>query len=78
LPFAQKGGREPDFDIDVAHAHLGETSVRRFCGRIGFPASGREFAPFRRGKIEFVAAKGTIVGEGARDEPAGMAPRIVL
>jgi hypothetical protein len=44
----------------------------------GFRHSGREFAPFRRGKVEFIAAKGTVVGEGACDEPTGMAPRIVL
>ena len=77
-PFAQKGSRKADFDVDVAHAHLGETSVRRFRRGIGFRASGREFTALGRGEIEFVAAKRAVVGEGARDEAAGMAPRVVL
>jgi hypothetical protein len=47
----KRAAREPDFDIDVSHAHLGETSVRRFRRGVGFSASGREFPTFRRGEM---------------------------
>jgi hypothetical protein len=50
----------------------------RFRRGIGFRASGREFTALGRGEIELVAAERAVVGESARDERAGMAPRVVL
>ncbi len=77
-PLGEQRRGKAHLDVEVAEPEIVDAGVRRLALGVGTPAAGGEFAPLGRDVIEFVAFERAAVYERARDQPARMAPGILV